>query len=141
MKMYAKQVKGITFAMKGGSNHWVMIDGPEEFGGAEAASRPMEFILFGFAGCAGSDIASILQKMRSPVERFEINIDAENATEHPKVFTSIHLTFLFAGRDVKAKDVERAIEMTRTKYCPVWAMLKESVEITYEYHVEELSEV
>ncbi|PIE32412.1 osmotically inducible protein OsmC [candidate division KSB3 bacterium] len=138
MKIQAKQVKGITFAMKGGSNHWVMSDGPEEFDGAEAASRPMEFILFGFAGCAGSDIVSILKKMRSNVARLEIDVDAENAAEHPKVFTNIHLTFSFAGKGVKDKDVERAIEMTRTKYCPVWSMLKESVEITYEYHIEEL---
>ncbi len=137
MEVYARQLTGITFAMRGGSNHWVMIDGPEKFGGAEAASRPMELVLFGFVGCAGSDIASILGKMRSSVTQFEITADAETASEHPKVFTKIHLNFLFAGKDIKTKDVERAIEMTRTKYCPVWAMLKDSVDITYNYAIEE----
>ena len=137
MKAYITQVKGITFVAKGESNHWIMIDGPEEFGGSMAASRPMEFILFGFAGCTGSDIASILEKMRTKLEKFEIDVEAERAEEHPKVFTKIHLSFRFTGKGIKAKDVERAIELTRTRYCPVWAMLKNSVEITHSYKIQE----
>ena len=137
MKAHLMQVKGVTFVAKGESNHWVMIDGPEKFGGSAAASRPMEFILFGFAGCAGSDIASILEKMRTQLDKFEINVEAERAEEHPKVFTKIHLSFLFTGKNIKEKDVERAIELTHTKYCPVWAMLKDSVEITHSYEIQE----
>lgn len=137
MKALVTQLKGITFAAKGESNHWVMIDGPEEFGGSSAASRPMEFILFGFAGCSGSDIASILQKKRAEIDKFEISVEAERAEDYPKVFTKIHLNFLFAGRNLKEKDVERAIELARTKYCPVWAMLKDAVEITYAYEIRE----
>jgi putative redox protein len=137
MKAEIIQARGLTFAAKGESNHWVMIDGPEEFGGSSAASRPMEFILFGFAGCSGSDIASILQKKRVQVEKFTIVVKAERAEEHPKVFTKIHLTFQFTGKNIKAKDVERSIELTRTKYCPVWAMLQESIEITHSYDIQE----
>ena len=136
MKASVIQVKGITFVAKGESNHWVMIDGSEQFGGSEAASRPMEFILFGFAGCAGADIASILKKMRTNVEKFEITVEAERAEDHPKVFTKIHLNFLFTGKDIKEQNVERAIEKTRTKYCPVWAMLKKAVEITHSYAIQ-----
>ncbi|PID56326.1 osmotically inducible protein OsmC [candidate division KSB3 bacterium] len=137
MKVHVTQLQGITFAARGGSQHWVMMDGPKEFGGSEAGSRPMEMILYGFAGCAGSDIASILKKMRAELTSFEIDIDAETAEEHPKVFTKIHLRFLVAGNNLKEKDLERAIEMTRTKYCPVWAMLKESVEISYSYDIQQ----
>lgn len=135
MNAYARQISGITFTAKGDSNHWVMMDGAEEFGGANAASRPMEMILFGFAGCSGSDIASILQKMRAPVEMFEIFIEAERAEEHPKVFKKIHLKFVFHGDGIKLKDVERAIELARVKYCPVWAMLGKAVEITSSYDI------
>ncbi len=63
----------------------------------------MEFILFGFAGCSGADIASILQKKRANVEKFEISIEAERAEDYPKVFTKIHLNFLFIGRNLKEK--------------------------------------
>lgn len=137
MNVQVTQLKGITFAAKGESNHWVMIDGPEEFGGSSAGSRPMEFILFGFAGCSGSDIASILQKKRAKLDNFAINVKAERAQDYPKVFTKIHLDFVFTGRGLKEKDVERAIELARVKYCPAWAMLKEVVEITYAYQIHE----
>jgi len=137
MEAYLTQIKGITFAAKGTSNHWVMLDGLEEFGGSAAASSPMEFILFGFAGCTGSDIASILKKKRVKLEKFEMNVEAERAEEYPKVFTKIHLSFLFTGKDIKTNDVERAIELSRTKYCSVWAMLKNTIEITSSYEIRE----
>ena len=137
MKAYVKHLGGVTFIAKGDSKHWVPMDGLEQFGGSEAASRPMEMILFGFAGCAGSDIASILKKMRMNIERFEIEVDAERAEEHPKVFTSIHLKFVFTGTGIKEQNVERAIELTSTQYCPVWAMLRNTVEITHSYEIRE----
>lgn len=98
MKAHVMQLQGITFAAKGDSNHWVMIDGPEDFGGSSAGARPMELILFGFAGCTGSDVASILQKKRATLDKFEINVAAERAQDYPKVFTKIHLDFIFTGR-------------------------------------------
>ena len=137
MKAQVTWINGITFAAKGESNHWVMIDGPEKFGGSSAASRPLEFILFSFAGCAGSDIASILKKKRVKLDHFEIHVESERAEEHPKVFTKIHLNFLFTGKNMKERDVERAIELTQTTYCPVWSMLKQSVEITHSYEIRE----
>ena len=137
MKASLKQLQHITFAAKGESGHWVMMDGAPEFGGSDAASRPMEMILFGFGGCASADIASILEKRRVDLRAFDVEIEAERAAEHPKVFTKIHLTFKFTGKGVKPADVERAIELARTKYCSVWAMLQHSVEITHSYEIHE----
>lgn len=114
-----------------------MLDGPAKYGGAEAATRPKELILFGFAGCTGMDVVSILTKRRRTLDRFEIRVEADVADIHPKVFTRIHLTFLVKGNGLTPKEVERAIELSRTKYCGVWAMLKQAVEITYAYHIEE----
>jgi len=85
MQAKAINIKGVTFVGKGQSNHWVTMDGPEEFNGNNAATRPKELILVGLAGCSGSDIASILSKMKENVVRFEIDVDAETADEHPKV--------------------------------------------------------
>jgi putative redox protein len=44
-KAFIKQLQGITFAGKTDSNNWVMIDGPEKFGGSNAAIRPKELLL------------------------------------------------------------------------------------------------
>ncbi len=131
-----KQVQGITFAAKGESNHWVMMDGPETFEGANAGSRPKELLLFALAGCTGSDVASILKKMRAPLRGFEIRLTAHEQDEHPKVFKDIHIEYIFFGNGIAPKDVEKAIELSTTKYCSVSAMLKPAVNITHSYKIE-----
>ena len=135
MKVKAIQVNGVTFIGKSSSNHWVTMDGPQEFGGSDASTRPKELILVGLAGCTGSDVASILTKMREKVKRFEVDIEAESAKEHPKVFTKIHMTYNFWGENLKKENIEKAINLSQDKYCSVTAMLRKSVEITYEYKI------
>lgn len=129
------QVKGITFVGKTDSNHWVPMDGPAEFQGSDAAIRPKELILISLGGCSGSDVASILNKMREKVHRFEMDISAESATEHPKVFTKIHITYKFWGEDLKQANIEKAINLSQERYCSVSAMLRASVDITHSYEV------
>lgn len=135
MKAKAINIKGVTFIGKAESNHWVPMDGPEEFGGSDAGTRPKELILIGLAGCSGSDVISILSKMREKITRFEIDIEAESATEHPKVFTKIHLLYRFWGESLKKENIEKAIDLSQTKYCSVSAMLKPTVEISHSIEI------
>ncbi len=132
-----KQLQGITFAGKTDTNHWVMMDGPENFGGSNAAIRPKELLLLALGGCTGSDVVSILQKKRTNLDGFEIRISADVSEEHPQVFTKIHLEYVFFGKDLSTKDIEKAIELSQTKYCSVTAMLQKAVEITHSYKIEE----
>ncbi len=134
-KAYLKQVKGITFAGKTDSNHWITVDGPENFGGSDAGIRPKELLLLSLAGCTASDVVSILQKKRIKLDDFEINISAEMTEEHPKVFTKIDLEYVFYGDNTAEKDVERAIELSETKYCGVTAMLEKALEINHTYKI------
>ncbi len=138
---YVKQIKGITFAGKTDSNHWVTMDGPENFGGSNAGIRPKELILLSLAGCTGSDVISILSKKRTPLDDFEINIKADVADEHPQVFTKIDLEYVFYGKNLNVKDIERAIELSQTKYCSVTAMLQKAVEMTHSYRIVEEKKV
>lgn len=135
-KAYIKQLKGITFVGKTDSNHWITMDGPEEFGGSDAGIRPKELLLLGLGGCTGSDVVSILQKKRINLEDFEINIETEVSEGHPQMFTRLHLEYVFYGKDINVKDVERAIELSQTKYCGVTAMLEKAVEMTHSYRIE-----
>ena len=135
MQAKAININGVTFIGKGQSNHWVAMDGPEEFKGSNAASRPKELILIGLAGCSGSDISSILSKMKENVKRFEIDVDAETADEHPKVYTKIHLKYRFWGEDLNEDKIEKAINLSQDKYCSVSAMLKPAVEITHSVEI------
>ncbi len=140
VKAFVKQLSGITFAGRTSSNHWVMMDGPETFGGSNAAIRPKELLLLSLAGCTGSDVAAILQKKRVKLDGFEMNIEAEQTEEHPKIYSEIKLEYVFYGKNVQAKDVERAIELSQTKYCGVTAMLQKAVKITHTYRIVDTSE-
>ena len=135
-KAYIKQLKGITFVGKADSNHWITMDGAKDFGGSDAGIRPKELILLGLGGCTGSDVVSILAKKRVKLDDFEINIETEVSEQHPQVFTKLHLEYVFYGKDINTKDVERAIELSQTKYCGVTAMLKKAVEMTHSYRIE-----
>ena len=132
---YLKQIKGITFAGRTNSNHWITVDGPEDFGGCNAGIRPKELVLIALAGCTSSDIVSILKKKKVDLDDYEVNISAEMADEHPKVYTKINLEFVLYGENINEKDVERAIELSETKYCSVSAMLNNSVEINHTYKI------
>lgn len=136
MKAIIKQIKGISFVGKTDSNHWVTIDGPKEFDGSEAAARPKELLLLALGTCTGSDVVMILNKKKMEFTDFEIHLDAEEAKDHPKVFTKIHIEFLFRGKDLNSKHIERAIELSQNKYCPITYMLKSSVEINTSYKIE-----
>ncbi|BDQ02720.1 OsmC family protein [Ignavibacterium sp.] len=136
-KAFVKQVKGITFVGKTDSNHWITMDGPEEFGGSNAGIRPKELILISLAGCTGSDVASILSKKRVKLDGFEMNITADVAEEHPQVFTKINLEYVFYGKNLPVKEIERAIELSQTKYCSVTAMLQKAMPIEHSYRIVE----
>ncbi|MCJ2512856.1 MAG: OsmC family protein [Candidatus Thermoplasmatota archaeon] len=136
MKAIIKQIKGISFVGKTDSNHWVTIDGPKEFDGSEAAARPKELLLLALGTCTGSDVVTILNKKKMKFTDFELHLDAEEAKDHPKVFTKIHIEFLFRGKDLNSNHIERAIELSQNKYCPITYMLKSSVEINTSYKLE-----
>ncbi len=137
MQVYLKQVKGITMAAKGNSNHWVMMDSEEAFGGSKAAATPMEMVLIALGGCTSMDVISITNKMRVNLDCFEVIISADRATEHPKVFTNIQIDYYFFGDNIKEVDIKRAVDLSQEKYCSVSAMLKSSVQLTYAYHINQ----
>ena len=138
-KAFVKQLQGITFVGKTDTNHWITMDGPENFYGSNAGIRPKELILISLAGCTGSDVVAILQKKKVNFTGFEINIEAEQQEEHPQVYTKIHLGYVFYGKNIQEKDVERAIELSQTKYCSVTAMLQKAVTIEHYYRIVEVN--
>ncbi|GJQ31202.1 MAG: peroxiredoxin [Ignavibacteriaceae bacterium] len=135
VKAYVKQINGISFVGKTDSNHWVTMDGPEDFLGSNAGIRPKELMLLALGGCTGSDVVAILQKKRIDVRSFEINITAEMTDEHPKVYTSMNIEYVFKGKGIKEADVERAIELSQTKYCGVTKMYEKAMEITHSFTI------
>ena len=136
MKAEVYMVKGLSFVGRADSNHWVAMDGPPEFGGVAAGSRPLELLLIGLAGCTGMDVVSILAKKRLPLREFRVDAEAARAPEHPKVFTEIKISYYFRGDGLEEDDVVQAIELSQEKYCSASAMLSRAAKISYEYTIE-----
>jgi putative redox protein len=139
MKARVQWAGEALFLGESGSGHAVVMDGPPENGGRNLGVRPMEMLLIGLGGCSNFDVVSILKKSRQLVESCEAFLEAERASEDPKVFTKIHLHFVVKGRGLKEAQVKRAVELSAEKYCSASIMLgRAGVEITHDYEIVEL---
>jgi putative redox protein len=117
------------------TGHEVVMDAAAEVGGTDTGPRPMELLLVGLGGCTGMDVISMLRKMRQDVTDYEIEISGERATEHPKVYTSIHVEHIVRGRALNPESVRHAVELSATRYCSAAAMLGRVAHIDETYRL------
>ncbi len=139
MKTRIKWNGNVSFQADSGSGHQILMDGAPEAGGQNLGPRPMEMLLMGLGGCTTFDVILILKKGRQDVTDCVVEIEAERATVDPKVFTHIHLHFIISGRNLKQKQIERALKLSAEKYCSASIMLKNTVKITHDYEIVDLS--
>lgn len=137
MKARVKWVEQVAFAVESGSGHAVVIDGAPEAGGRNLGMRPMELVLAGAAACTAFDVVWILKRARQPIADCVVDAEAERAPEEPKIFTRIHLVYSVAGRGLDPKQVERAVKLSKEKYCSATIMLAHTAEITYDVRIVE----
>jgi putative redox protein len=129
-------VDGLQFVAES-AGHSIVIDGGPGFG-RDTGMPPMQLLLLGAAGCSAMDIVHIMKnRMRKPLSGLRVEVNAEQAEEHPKVYTRIELKYLVKGRGLKEKDVRRAIELSNTKFCSAAIMLGETAEIVTSYEIIE----
>ena len=126
---------GMAFSAETGSGHLLNMDGALEAGGRNLAPRPMELLLAGAGGCSAFDVVLILQRSRQAVSACDVTLQAERATEDPKVFTKINLHFQVKGKDLDEAKVDRAVKLSHEKYCSATAMLAKTAELTYSLEV------
>ncbi|MCC7413404.1 MAG: OsmC family protein [Gammaproteobacteria bacterium] len=135
MQATIRWVGEAMFLAETGSGHTLVIDGPPEGGGRNLGVRPMEMVLAGTAGCSAYDVVSILRKARQDVRDCVVQVEADRAAEPPQVFTRIHMHFIVTGRDLKERQVQRAIDLSATKYCSASIMLAHAVTISHDYEI------
>ncbi len=104
---------------------------------ARDGGSPQEMLLVALAGCIGMDVLGIVQKKRQAVTGCEVQVSGQRAREYPKVYTDIDVLFIFEGEDLDPAAIERAIELSTTRYCPVWATLKHTAELSSRYEIRE----
>jgi len=122
---------GLTFSGTADSGFTVPLGGAAEVGGAEDGFRPLELLAVGLAGCTAMDVISILKKKRQDVTGFEVRVHADRSDEHPRVFTHVLIEYHVTGQNIDPEAVERAVELSETRYCPAQAMLAKAVKIDH----------
>ena len=137
MKARIKLAEGMTFVAESGSGHAVVVDGNPEIGGRDLGPRPMELVLMGTGSCSAIDVVLILRRSRQEITDCIVEIEGERATEDPKVFTKIHFHFVVTGKALAESHVERAIRLSKEKYCSATAMMAKTAEITTDYEIRE----
>jgi putative redox protein len=89
----------------------------------------LELLLMSLAVCSSTSIVCILRKMRKSVVGFDVQALGTAREQHPKAFEKIFLQFVLHSPDAQEIDLQKAIQLTEEKYCPVWTMLKNNVEV------------
>ncbi len=131
---------GVTFIGESAEGHKIVMDGAPEGGGRNLGARPMETLLLGMGACTAYDVVSILQKARQDIRDCRMNLSANRAEDHPRVFTDIHIHFTVIGKDLVEKQVEKAIVLSAEKYCSASIMLGKTAKITHDFEIQEFTE-
>ncbi len=129
----------MTFTGTAGTGFSVPLGSDPSVGGDNNGFRPLELLAVSLAGCTAMDVISILRKKQQAVTGFEVRTHADQASEHPHVFTHVLVEYILTGHGISPDAVERAIELSVTKYCPVQAMLGKAVQIEHKYQIIEAS--
>lgn len=111
--------------------HKITVDTDKSNGGQDLGPRPKALVLVALAGCTGMDVVSILNKMRVEILDLNIKVEGEVTEEHPKHFSSMHITYEFWGNDLPVDKLEKAVSMSDEKYCGVSATLKKGIPVTH----------
>jgi putative redox protein len=107
---------------------------------AGAGFGPKALLLSGLAGCSGIDVVEILEKMRVPFADLKMEVEADQTTEHPKVFKDIHINYILTSAEENRDKIKKAIDLSLEKYCGVSAMLKKNSKIDYTITIQSESE-
>ncbi len=137
MNTTVKWIDGMMMVGESASGHAIVMDGPENLGGNNLGVRPMEMLLLGMGGCTTVDVVSTLKKMREVVDDCRVEISAERADEHPKVFTKIHLHFVVSGNNLNEKKIAKAVSLSADKYCSASIMLGKMADVTHDFSIND----
>lgn len=105
MDVEVRWINGMQFDGLNHTGAGFTMDSDSGHGGEARGPTPMETVLMALAACSGMDVVPILRKMRAPLESLTISISGNRATEHPRVFTDIHLRYVAIGRGLQREQM------------------------------------
>jgi len=113
--------------------HKIAIDAAPEHGGEDRGPKPKPLLLASLAGCTGMDVVAILAKMRQPVRHFRVHVEGDLTEGYPAVYSRIRIVYELSKADgLDPERVQRAVNLSKDKYCGVSAMLRKAADLSFE---------
>jgi len=103
--------------------------------GDEEGYTSLELLLLSLNSCIGSAVLTFLRKMRKTISACEISSVGYRKEDHPTGFKQIQLNINLTSPDVTSEDMLKVIKLSEDTYCPVWAMIKENVEVDVKFRI------
>jgi|SRR6056297_871962 len=119
------------------NGHKLYLDANEEKGGKDMGPRPKPLMMVALAGCTGMDVVSILRKMRVEYDSFNVEVEAEHTEEHPVQYKSMKVIYRFSGKDLPKAKIEKAVSLSRERYCGVSANYSKAFPLDHEIVYDE----
>mgnify|MGYP000854533063 FL=1 len=119
-----------------GSNNMgleTVFDSHPAVGGEDTAATPMEVMLQAMGACSFMDVLAILRKKKKKIDDLKVFLTGELATNYPKYFVKVHISYELKSPDAEIKDLDRAVELSQKTYCGASALFqKAGCEVTWE---------
>ena len=124
----------VQFSAVAKSNPAITVDYVPPLGDGQGY-MPLELLLISLAACSGATVVTLLRKMKKTLSGLEIKAKGLRRDQHPTSFQQIFLAIIVKSKDTRDSDLQKAIQLSEESYCPVWAMLKNNVEVLSEYRI------
>ena len=95
---------------------------------------PVQALAFALAGCMAMDVVHVLTKGRCGLRGLRVDLIGQRAPADPHRFTQIELHYTITG-EVPTSRIDRAIKLSREKYCSVWPSMRQDIPLTVTYTV------
>ena len=128
---------GFKFTSADAHGHTITVDAPQNDGDEFGGFKPGELLLTALAGCSGIDVANILTRQRQQVTGLEIKVKGTQLPDPPWTWVEIELEYIIRGKNLREKQVERAIDLSENKYCSVGATIAGNSKITSSFTIIE----
>lgn len=102
----------------------------------EEGCSPTETLLLSIAGCLSIDVVHILRKMRCEISKYEVEVEGVRNLTPPQYYTSVDIMIYISGEGITQKKIDRAIALSRDKYCSVYHSLRKDIEVNVKYDIE-----
>jgi putative redox protein len=105
---------------------------------AQWGCKPTDALLMSLGGCMAIDVLSILRKMRGEITHFRIDLTGERNPDPPQYFKAVEIVLHLIGKKLDARRIERAIALSREKYCSVFNSMRPDLDLKVLYTFEEM---